>query len=723
MGLMKTLILICLFFYFTLTNIFAGDALEFYKADKNAGWDIYQEGDALYLSGELDKAILKWKEAAKKSNLHAAARLYKEDLQSGQKTFASIYEPVLKDNFCISKYLFYRYASNETPEKTEVLIKNIINSMAELEDTQDFWAISIVGSYFTDNHKNKDEFLLGLRFLFKAAEGGYSPAQDKIGCLYWVGHKFFNMDIHKAISWLEKGAQKKDKFACLHLAQILHKGAENFTADVAKSIPYYEEAAKQGLFDAHLNLAIIYEEGQSVAKDIGKSHQYLNILLDCQDVEIYKFLGTRYFYSADEWKDKKKGLMWYELAASVGNFGDKYRLADLYYSDKEIQSYEKARTIFLELVPKNDEITMQTQIMVYLRLGAIYFNGYGVKQNYLESKKYYDKVAHTSEALEAIIAMYLNGWGVKQSDEMVLFYISKLMDPTRAKGYVPGPYFEILANIYKKRNDIAKSTENYRLAALCGIESSMAELKKIYTPLKAETACDLGDIYFAILKFDEANEYYNKKEFKNYPRSRYNSIRLLAIEKNKNYNLQKSVDEMKVFVNEMYAVSQVNFDHSMTDRVIDPELENIPLKARGYHWLALHAKKLKTDKDDKIKTVEETANYFLLSEENGCKAGGLNAASVYFINDTPEHIKKAREIVERLYKEKNPFAAVMMGGLHSVSKFGKIDLQKAKEYQKEAREWDKNLMWSGMSVDTFINKGVIQLLMPNKQETNKQENK
>lgn len=719
MSLMKTLNLICLFLLIALTNITAGEALDFYKADKKAGWELYIEGDAFYLSGELDKAILKWKESASKSNLHAAARLYKEDLQSGQKKFATIYEPVSIDKFYLGKYLSIRYLKKDSPEKTEALIKDVVKSMIELEDTEDFWALSIIGSYYTENYKSKDEFLLGVKFLLKAAEGGYSPAQDKIGCLYWVGSKYFNMDINKAVSWLEKGAKKKDKFACLHLAQILHKGTESFTADIPKAIPYYEEAAKQGLFDAYLNLAIIFEEGQSIAKDIEKSHQYLNLLLDCQDIEIYKFLGTRYFYTNEEWKDKKKGLMWYELAASIGTTADKYKLGDLYYSDKEIQSYEKARTIFLEIVPKNDVITQQIQIMVYLRLGAIYYNGYGTKQNYLESKRYYDKVAHTSEALEAIIAMYLNGWGVKQSDEMVLFYISKLMDPTRAKGYLPGPYFEIMGNIYKKRDDKAKSTENYRLAALCGLESALAELKKIYTPLAAETACDLGDIYFAILNFDEASAYYNKKECKNYARSRYNAIRLLAIEKNKSYNMAKSVEEMKLFVDEMYAVSQSKLDHNMTDRVIDPELEGVPLKARGYYWLALNAKKLKTEKDDKLKIVEESAQYFLLSEANGCKTGGLNAASVYLISDTPAHITKGREIVERLYKEKNPFAAVIMGGLLSVSKYGKIDILKAKEYQDEAREWDKNSQWSGMSVDTFIKKGVLQLLVPGKQEEKK----
>jgi TPR repeat protein len=716
---MKKINLICLFLLIVLGNVKAGEALDFYQADKKAGWELYVEGDALYLSGDLDKAILKWKEAASKTNLHAAARLYKEDLQNGQKSFATIYEPLLKDKFYVSKYLSIRYAGKVSPEKTEVLLRDVVKSMQELEDTEDFWALSIVGNYFAENFKSKDEFLIGVRFLQKAADGGYSPAQDKIGCLYWSGNKFFNMDIHKAIAWLEKGAKKKDKFACLHLAQILHKGAENFTPDISKSIPYYEEAAKQGLFDAYLNLVIIYEEGQTIAKDIEKSHHYLSMLLDCQDIEIYKFLGTRYFHTNDDWKDKKKGLLWYELAASIGTNGDKYKLGDLYFSDKEIQNYEKARTIFLSMLSKNDEITEPIQIMAYLRLGAIYFNGYGVKQDYLEAKKYYNMVAHTSEALEAIIAMYLNGWGVKQSDEMVLFYISKLMDPTRAKGYEPGPYFEILGNIYKKRNEKEKSTENYRLAALCGLETSLAELKKIYTPLDAASACDLGDIYFAILNFEEANSYYQRKESKNYARSRYNSIRLLAIEKNKNYNLAKSVDEMKLFVEEMYAVTQKKFDHKITDRIIDPELEGVPLKARGYYWLALHAKKLKTEKDDKSKVVEESASYFLLAEKNGCPTGGLNAASVYFLNDTPAHTAKAREIVERLYKEKNPFAAVFMGGLSSVSKFGKIDLQKAKEYQNEALAWGKDSLWSGMSVDTFINKGVMQVLMPNKQEDKK----
>lgn len=707
---MKKIPILVLIFSIICSVVFGGEQLEFFNNDKKLEWELYIAGNNLFLSGNETEAIKKWKESAAKLNFHAAARLYHEDLKSQKKEFASLYEPILKSKFGISNYLTLKYLGSGEPEKLDAQKKEVVKSMMELEGTEDFWALSIVGNFFTDNFANKEEFLTGVRFLLKAAEGGYSPAQDKMGMLYWEGSATFNKDLNKAKMWLGKAAALKDKYACLHLAQIYHKGSDDIPPDIPKSIPFYEEAARQGLNDAILNLGLIFEEGQGVEKNAEKSHKYLSSLLDCEDVEVYKFLGARYFYSKEEWKDKKKGLLWFEKAAEVGTLVEKYKYAELFYSDPDVRDYGKAHTLFLKLVPKDGVISQQIQILIYLRLGAIYFNGYGVKKDYLESKKYYDKVDHTSEALEANIAMYLNGWGVKQSDDMVINYINRLMDPARAKGFVPGPYFYILGNIYKKRGDAAKCLENYRLGALSNHEESMQELKKLYTPLGAEEACDIGDIYLALLKFEEAEKYYLKEEAKNNLRCRYNGIRLLNIENFKGFDAAKSFENMKKFAEENFADYTEKIDHTMVDRVIDPELIGVPLKARAYFWLAVQSKKKIEKNDDKVKAYDESVSYFLSAEKSGCWFAGLNAATLLLKSENPISWPKGKEILERLHKEKNPFAAALLGAYFGMVKFGKPDYQKAKDYNTDATTWDTNTQWRNFSIDTMLKKAAVQML-------------
>ena len=709
---MRILLVLAFFVAFKSVSIFAGEQLDFYLADKKVGWEEYLAGNTLYLSGNITDAIKKWKEAAAKNNLHAATRLYHEDLQSGSKAFATFYEPLLKSKFAISNYLALRYGAMKNDEKLDALKKAVVDSMLELEGTDDWWALSIIGNYYSEKTTSKKECLLGVKFLLKAAEGGYSPAQDRIGSLYWEGNGFFNKDPNKAIKWLTKGAEAGDKFANLHLAQIYHKGSDNMPPDIPKSIPYYEEASKQGLTDAQLNLGLIYEEGQTVPKNTEKAHSHLSKLLESQDMEIYNFLGTRYFYSKEEWKDKKKGLLWYEKAAEIGTIVERYKYADLYYSDKDVQDYKKAFELFLELVPKPGVASHQFHILIYLKLGEIYFNGYGVKQDYIESKKYYDKVDQTSEALEAIISMYLNGFGVKQSDDMVLVYIDKLMAPTRPKGFEPGPYFYIKGNIYKKRGELAKSIENYRLAAICGDQPGMKALIELYAPIDDEKIGDIGDLHFALLKYEEAEKYYQKEESKNNLRNRYNNIRMHAIEKNKNYNLEKSIADMKKLAEENFADYTEKLDHVLIDRVIDQELISIPLKARCYYWLATQSKKINEDKEDKTEFIKECVSYFLLAEKSGCWFGGLNASIVLLRSDKPSDWAKAKEILDRLYAEKNPFAAIFLSGYYSTLKFGKTDFAKSETLIADAKAWDKQTLWNNISIDTLVTKGVAQLFRP-----------
>jgi hypothetical protein len=185
---------------------------------------------------------------------------------------------------------------------------------------------------------------------------------------------------------------------------------------------------------------------------------------------------------------------------------------------------------------------------------------------------------------------------------------------------------------------------------------------------------------------------------------------LQNIENFKGFNAAKSFENMKKFAEENFTDYAEKADHAIVDRVIDPELVGVPLKARAYFWLAVQAKKKIEKNEEKVKAYDESVNYFLLAEKSGCWFAGLNAATLLLKSENPITWPKGKEILDRLHKEKNPFAAALLGAYYGMPKFGKPDYQKAKDYNTDATTFDTGTLWRNFSIDTMLKKAAVQML-------------
>ncbi|PCJ56455.1 MAG: hypothetical protein COA79_18615 [Planctomycetota bacterium] len=720
---MKKLLLFFLFsFYFSFIQSEEKTSLFYFNKDQKSGWDLYEKATFQYLSGDLKKAINLWQVSSEKGNLHSQARLFQLDLKNENKKFAGNYQELLQSNFSLKNYLVAKYSSAKDRKK---IIDKAIKDFEGLVETKDYWLLSILGKYYLEKSSKKQDILKGLKYLKISGKGNYTPAQVELGLLFQNPKRFIEKDINKAIEWLQKAVELKDKYGCLYLAQLFQTGSGDLKPDVKKAIPLYEEAFKQGVVDAAVNLGVIYDLGVTynkviqVKSDDKKSKYYLDFAMKHGDLELFKYLGVKYFYTINATKEQKiKGLKWYEEVAKIGTLIDKYKYADLYFKDKHVKDYGKARKLFDKLVQKKGQNLHRYHILVYLRLGQIYFDGLGVKKDYLKAKEYYDKINFTSEALERIITMYLNGWGVKQDDDMVIAYIDKLFDPMRNFGYKPAPYFTILGDIYSKRKKVNLAIKNYRLAAISGFNRAIGALIKLYGDLDKWEKTDIGDIYFTLKQFDKAFEYYSS--IKNPPfRAQYFMIRLLSLSEFKQFDIKKFVSEMKNFANKVSKGEKDPIERIYIDRVLDRVMVDQNYKTRSYFMLGEYYSEIYKG-SKKRADLEEAHAYYMKAYKGGYKYGILDAAKILVYQKKYKLLQnKGLNLFREEYKKKNPFAAAMLFKYYESLSPTNDNVKLKLQYLEDAKKFDKGLRWRNKPLRDYIKSQMAQIMEMIKQKPSK----
>lgn len=154
-------------------------------------------------------------------------------------------------------------------------------------------------------------------------------------------------------------------------------------------------------------------------------------------------------------------------------------------------------------------INIDNKSLIYLMLGNLYYNGYGVKQDYLKAKKYYELSSklNNSTALLNLGDLYYKGYGVRQD-----YFKAKKCYELSSKLNNPTALFN-LGNLYY---------DGY------GVKQDYFEAKKYYAEsakLKNSSAFfKLGHLYangYGVNQDDfKANEYY--KQFFNIKSSKNN---------------------------------------------------------------------------------------------------------------------------------------------------------------------------------------------------------
>ncbi len=143
--------------------------------------------------------------------------------------------------------------------------------------------------------RNRGQNGTSRRWLVKAADRGYGPAEYELGNAYAYVEP---IDITESLKWYRKAAVQGHKVAQLDLGNIYSLG-DGVPRNYTQALQWYRKAAEQGVAYAQKQISWMYYLGQGVPKeDNVLSYVWVNIFLT-QDIRGFKKSGIGYRYLDD----------------------------------------------------------------------------------------------------------------------------------------------------------------------------------------------------------------------------------------------------------------------------------------------------------------------------------------------------------------------------------------------------------------------------------------
>ena len=150
--------------------------------------------------------------------------------------------------------------------------------------------------YRTKVSVDQDEKLVNEKMTFdcyqRAAEQGYAPAQNALGCCYSLGMGVEKDDKNRVL-WLARAVTQDNMKAQCNLGYCYMNGL-GVDKDVKRGIRLYQLSVAQGHSPAQNNLAILYLNGRHVRKSYGEGIRLLNLSVAQGCEKAKKILATFY---------------------------------------------------------------------------------------------------------------------------------------------------------------------------------------------------------------------------------------------------------------------------------------------------------------------------------------------------------------------------------------------------------------------------------------------
>jgi len=195
--------------------------------------------------------------------------------------------------------------------------------------------------------------------------------------------------------------------------------------------------AEQGDAKSHFKIGMIYKFGQGVQQDYEEAVKWYRLGAEQGDINAQYNLGLMYENGQGVQQDYKEAVKWYRLGAEQGGVNAQYNLGLMYSTGKGTpQSHKESIKWLLKVAEQNQVVTsMKAQRLIRANyhqlhkqiaeegdsyaqrfLGASYYLGLGVTQDYAEAAKWYKKAAEKEDRIAQNIlgAMYAKGKGVSK---------------------------------------------------------------------------------------------------------------------------------------------------------------------------------------------------------------------------------------------------------------------------------------------------------------------
>jgi TPR repeat protein len=156
------------------------------------------------------------------------------------------------------------------------------------------------------------------KWLRRAAELGFSPAQDKLGLMYEHGAGVAR-NWREAAKWYLMAAEKGFADAEYHLGVIYGNG-EGFPVDYRESAKWLRKAAEHGQPEAQATLGRMFTEGlDGVPKNPAEAAKWLRMAAEHGDKEAQFDLGLLFEHGDGLPQDLEEAARYYSLSAAQGH--------------------------------------------------------------------------------------------------------------------------------------------------------------------------------------------------------------------------------------------------------------------------------------------------------------------------------------------------------------------------------------------------------------------
>ncbi len=221
------------------------------------------------------------------------------------------------------------YIESRYPQWSKVPSGLGVSALQDLALTGQPRAQNMVGNAFASGTGVPRDLTEAAKWYRKAADQGYSPAQNNLGWLYVEGGPGFAADPSEALNWLHKAADQEYAVAQSNLAEIYEKG-RGVVADPARAHQWRRRAAESGYAQGQFNLGVAYQRGTGVPADPAVAADWYRKAAEQAFAPAEEALAVLYEEGTGVGKDIEEALRWRRKAAEQDHPEALYRLGLMY---------------------------------------------------------------------------------------------------------------------------------------------------------------------------------------------------------------------------------------------------------------------------------------------------------------------------------------------------------------------------------------------------------
>jgi len=208
--------------------------------------------------------------------------------------------------------------------------------------------------------------------------------------------------------------------------------------DYETAYKLFAPLAEQGNAISQFHMGNMYFNGQGVPHDYKKAAKWYRLAAEQEDAISQFNIGEMYSKGQGVPHDYKKAVKWYRLAAEQGLAQGQFNLGEMYFKGTGVPQNHKEAVKWLLKSAEQKSLTIAFKSQRLIRtnyhqwhkkiaeqgdsyaqrfLGASYYLGLGITQDYAEAAKWYKKAAEQEDRVAQNIlgAMYEKGKGVSKN--------------------------------------------------------------------------------------------------------------------------------------------------------------------------------------------------------------------------------------------------------------------------------------------------------------------